>query len=67
MQQRKNGGLGPDLKVPLVSDKSMHISRAYGVLLEEECVALSALFIIDPKGVVRCAALPQSRIYLRRR
>ncbi|KAJ8130269.1 hypothetical protein O1611_g3360 [Lasiodiplodia mahajangana] len=50
---RKQGGLGPDLQLPLVSDKSHKISRSYGVLLEEEGVALRGLFIIDPKGVLR--------------
>ncbi|KAI0127235.1 AhpC/TSA family protein [Xylariales sp. AK1849] len=50
---RKAGGLGPDLQLPLVADKSHAISRSYGVLIEEEGVALRGLFIIDPKGVLR--------------
>ncbi|GAP90581.1 putative peroxiredoxin [Rosellinia necatrix] len=50
---RKQGGLGPDLQLPLISDKSQKISRSYGVLLEDEGVALRGLFIIDPKGVLR--------------
>ncbi|KAI5116608.1 hypothetical protein M0805_004827 [Coniferiporia weirii] len=50
---RNEGGLGPDLKLPLLADKSMKISRAYGVLLEDEGIALRGLFIIDPKGVLR--------------
>ncbi|KAJ7176112.1 peroxiredoxin [Mycena crocata] len=52
-QPRKQGGLGPDLKLPLVADKSMKISRDYGVLLEDEGIALRGLFIIDPKGILR--------------
>ncbi|KAJ7719442.1 thioredoxin-like protein [Mycena maculata] len=52
-QPRKQGGLGPDLKLPLVADKSMQISRDYGVLLEDEGIALRGLFIIDPKGILR--------------
>lgn len=52
-QPRKQGGLGPDLKLPLVADRSQKISRSYGVLLEDEGVALRGLFIIDPKGVLR--------------
>ncbi|KAJ6589447.1 thioredoxin-like protein [Mycena capillaripes] len=52
-QPRKQGGLGPDLKLPLVADKSMQISRDYGVLLEDEGIALRGLFIIDPKGTLR--------------
>ncbi|OBZ73154.1 Peroxiredoxin 1, partial [Grifola frondosa] len=52
-QPRKQGGLGPDLKLPLIADKSLQISREYGVLIEEEGVALRGLFIIDPKGTLR--------------
>ncbi|KAI1396624.1 thioredoxin-like protein [Hypoxylon fuscum] len=50
---RKQGGLGSDLQLPLVADKSHKISRSYGVLIEDEGVALRGLFIIDPKGVLR--------------
>ncbi|KAA8901578.1 thioredoxin-like protein [Sphaerosporella brunnea] len=49
---RKDGGLG-NVNIPLLSDRNHKISKAYGVLLEEEGVALRGLFIIDPKGVVR--------------
>ncbi|TFK38495.1 peroxiredoxin [Crucibulum laeve] len=52
-QARKEGGLGPDLKLPLIADRNMQISRDYGVLLEEEGVALRGLFLIDPKGILR--------------
>ncbi|KAJ6629821.1 peroxiredoxin [Mycena sp. CBHHK59/15] len=52
-QPRKQGGLGPDLKLPLVADKSMQIARDYGVLLEDEGIALRGLFIVDPKGILR--------------
>ncbi|KAJ3866802.1 MAG: thioredoxin-like protein [Lentinula lateritia] len=52
-QPRKEGGLGPDLKLPLLADRSMSIARDYGVLLEEEGIALRGLFIIDPKGILR--------------
>ncbi|KAJ2933169.1 hypothetical protein H1R20_g3890, partial [Candolleomyces eurysporus] len=52
-QTRKEGGLGPDLQLPLIADRNMSISRDYGVLLEDEGIALRGLFIIDPKGVLR--------------
>ncbi|PHH86973.1 hypothetical protein CDD83_9476 [Cordyceps sp. RAO-2017] len=52
-QPRKQGGLGPDLQLPLVADKSHKIARSYGVLIEDQGVALRGLFIIDPKGVLR--------------
>ncbi|KAI9569263.1 peroxiredoxin [Boletus coccyginus] len=52
-QPKKLGGLGPDLKLPLVADRNMKISRDYDVLIEEEGISLRGLFIIDPKGIVR--------------
>ena len=56
-QPRKQGGLGPELKLPLVADRSMRISRDYGVLLEDEGIALRGLFLIDPKGILRWGCL----------
>jgi len=50
-QPRKEGGLG-GLKYPLLSDFNKHISRDYGVLLENDGIALRGLFLINPKGVV---------------
>ena len=52
-QSRNEGGLGPDLKLPLIADRNMNISRDYGVLLEDEGISLRGLFIIDPKGTLR--------------
>ncbi|KAF4622192.1 hypothetical protein D9613_009426 [Agrocybe pediades] len=52
-QPRKEGGLGPNLALPLIADRNMQISRDYGVLLEDEGIALRGLFIIDPKGILR--------------
>lgn len=39
--------------VPLISDSNHKLSSDYGVLIEDEGVAERALFIIDPKGIVR--------------
>lgn len=49
---RKQGGLG-GLKYPLLADFNKCISKDYGVLLEDQGIALRGLFIIDPAGVVR--------------
>lgn len=49
---RKAGGLG-NLNFPLLSDFRKGISRDYGVLVEQDGVALRGLFIIDPKGIIR--------------
>ncbi len=38
---------------PLASDITKEVSRKYGVLIEEEGIALRGLFIIDPEGVLR--------------
>jgi peroxiredoxin (alkyl hydroperoxide reductase subunit C) len=49
---RKDGGLGK-IDIPLIADKNHSISKDYGVLIEEEGIALRGLFLIDPNGVVR--------------
>ncbi|WP_248929957.1 peroxiredoxin [Paenibacillus hamazuiensis] len=46
---RNDGGLGK-LNFPLASDINKTVARDYGVLIEEEGVALRGLFIIDPDG-----------------
>ncbi|MEI7027043.1 peroxiredoxin [Paenibacillus sp. y28] len=46
------GGLGK-IEFPLASDITKKVSSDYGVLLEDEGVALRGLFIIDPEGVVK--------------
>lgn len=46
------GDLG-QLRFPLASDRTKATARDYGVLIEEEGIALRGLFIIDPEGVVR--------------
>jgi len=60
-QPRKEGGLGPDLRLPLLADRTMTISRDYGVLLEEKGIALRGLFIIDPQGILRYVSPAQSK------
>lgn len=45
-------GLGP-INYPLASDITKQVAHDYGVLVEEEGVALRGLFIIDPEGIVR--------------
>jgi len=50
---KKEGGLGPNLDLPLLSDKNHQISKDYGVLIEDEGITLRGLFIIDPTGILR--------------
>lgn len=49
---RDRNGLGP-LKFPLAADMTKQVSRDYGVLIEEEGIALRGLFIIDPDGLLK--------------
>jgi peroxiredoxin 2/4 len=49
---REENGLGP-IKYPLAADTTHKVSRDYGVLVEDEGIALRGLFIIDPEGIVR--------------
>lgn len=50
------GDLG-ELKFPLAADITKKVSSDYGVLIEEEGIALRGLFIIDPQGDVRYAVV----------
>jgi len=38
---------------PMMSDITKEASRDYGILIEEEGIALRGLFIIDPDGILR--------------
>jgi peroxiredoxin (alkyl hydroperoxide reductase subunit C) len=49
---RRDGGLGK-IDIPLLSDKNHQLSKDYGVLIEEEGIALRGLFVIDPNGIIR--------------
>ncbi len=49
---RDSGGLG-GLDYPLASDITKQTARDYGVLIEEQGIALRGLFIIDPEGILR--------------
>lgn len=49
---RKQGGLG-EMDIPLLADKSMKISRDYGVLDEDTGIPFRGLFIIDKNQNLR--------------
>jgi len=44
-------------KYVLASDITKEVSRKYGVLIEEEGIALRGLFIIDPEGILRYSVM----------
>lgn len=49
---RDSNGLG-QLNYPLAADYTKSVARDYGVLIEEEGIALRGLFIIDPEGELK--------------
>jgi len=42
-----------EVKYPVLADTAHKISRDYGVLLEDQGIALRGTFLIDPKGVLQ--------------
>lgn len=48
---RKDHGVD-QIKFPLAADTNHSVSREYGVLIEEEGIALRGLFIISPEGEI---------------
>lgn len=50
------GSLGK-IKFPMASDMTKTVSREYGVLIEEEGIALRGLFIISPQAEVEYSAI----------
>lgn len=49
---KEDNGLGI-LNFPLAADLTKSVARDYGVLIEEEGIALRGLFIIDPEGELK--------------
>jgi len=49
---KNDNGLGK-LNFPLASDITKQVAHEYGVLIEEEGVALRGLFIVDPDGELK--------------
>jgi alkyl hydroperoxide reductase subunit AhpC len=57
----KSGALDK-LDYPLLSDFSKQVSRAYGVLNEENSAARRGLFIIDPNGVIQYRVVHSDKV-----
>jgi len=49
-------------KYPLAADRTQVVAEAYGVLVEEEGIALRGLFIIDPDGVLQYSVVHNMNI-----
>jgi peroxiredoxin (alkyl hydroperoxide reductase subunit C) len=52
----ENNGIA-GVKYPLAADFTKQVARDYGVLVEEDGVALRGLFIIDPDGVLQYSVI----------
>ncbi|RYL93990.1 peroxiredoxin [Sporolactobacillus sp. Y61] len=58
---RKEGGIGK-INFRLAADHTHEAAEKYGVLIEEEGVALRGLFIIDPSGNLRYSVVNDNNI-----
>ena len=43
----------PEVKFPIIADTNHSVSRNYGVLIEDQGIALRGTFIIDPNGILQ--------------
>lgn len=43
----------PEVSFPVLADPAHRLSKAYGVLIEDQGVAQRGTFIIDPEGILR--------------
>jgi peroxiredoxin (alkyl hydroperoxide reductase subunit C) len=50
---RKRGGIGPKMNIPLLADPTHVLSKDYGVYMEDEGHTSRGLFVIDDKGVLQ--------------
>lgn len=55
-KSRDEGGLG-EVKFPILADLNKDISKKFGVLVENDGVALRGTFIIDDKNVIQQATI----------
>lgn len=51
-----NSSLG-QVNFPIASDMTKQVSKDYGILVEEDGIALRGLFIINPDGVIQYAVV----------
>ena len=51
---KAQGGLGTPINHPMLADVHKTVAKAYHVLLEDAGLCVRGVFVIDPKGKVRC-------------
>ncbi|HLC67815.1 MAG TPA: peroxiredoxin [archaeon] len=47
----------PEVKFPVLADTTHRVSRAFGILKEDQGIAYRGTFIIDPEGIVRFSSI----------
>ncbi|MTT31972.1 redoxin domain-containing protein [Terrilactibacillus sp. BCM23-1] len=58
---REDNGIG-DINYPLAADHNQEVARKYGILIEEEGIALRGLFIINPEGELQYSVVNHNNI-----
>lgn len=53
---RADNGIA-DICFPILADRTLRLAREWGILVEDEGIALRGLFIVDPDGVVQYGAV----------
>lgn len=59
--ERTKNGIG-QLKYPLAADHNQRVSKEYGVLIEDEGIALRGLYIINPEGEIQYQVIHHNNI-----
>jgi len=54
---RKKGGIGPKLNIPLLADTTQKMTKDYGCYLSDAGHALRGLYLIDGNGIVQHVTL----------
>ncbi|MFD2617012.1 peroxiredoxin [Terrilactibacillus laevilacticus] len=57
----EDNGIG-DINYPLAADHNQEVARKYGILIEEEGIALRGLFIINPEGELQYSVVNHNNI-----
>jgi peroxiredoxin (alkyl hydroperoxide reductase subunit C) len=52
----------PEVQYPVLADTTQAVSRAYGVLNEDDGSAERGLFIVDPEGIMRYALVSSGSV-----
>lgn len=51
-----------NIKYPMLADPTGHLSRAFGVYIEEEGLAYRGTFLVDPEGKIKLAEIQDNSV-----